>query len=166
MSLILVTFTYVVFNASIPPPQVKTLCQELLVQVCDLLRLKDCHLFGLSVIQSKTLHLTAYLAETRHSSSSCVAPSVLLFFFFCYFSKLLTHQMNRTAFVMPGTGIGPNCNISHLHAMAVSQLAGPPCPDWLPLCSKAEVVFTVTLWRGPHVWHESPCLCYGGADSG
>lgn len=33
--------------------QVKTLCQELLVQVCDLLRLKDCHLFGLSVIQSK-----------------------------------------------------------------------------------------------------------------
>lgn len=31
----------------------KTLCQELLVQVCDLLRLKDCHLFGLSVIQSK-----------------------------------------------------------------------------------------------------------------
>uniref|UniRef100_A0A1A7W8P4 FERM domain-containing protein 6 n=2 Tax=Iconisemion striatum TaxID=60296 RepID=A0A1A7W8P4_9TELE len=29
---------------------VKTLCQELLVQVCDLLRLKDCHLFGLSVI--------------------------------------------------------------------------------------------------------------------
>uniref|UniRef100_A0A668A631 FERM domain containing 6 n=1 Tax=Myripristis murdjan TaxID=586833 RepID=A0A668A631_9TELE len=33
---------------------VKTLCQELLVQVCDLLRLKDCHLFGLSVIQSKT----------------------------------------------------------------------------------------------------------------
>lgn len=33
--------------------QVRTLCQELLVQVCDLLRLKDCHLFGLSVIQSK-----------------------------------------------------------------------------------------------------------------
>lgn len=33
--------------------QVKTVCQELLVQVCDLLRLKDCHLFGLSVIQSK-----------------------------------------------------------------------------------------------------------------
>ncbi|XP_076155288.1 FERM domain-containing protein 6 isoform X1 [Alosa pseudoharengus] len=32
--------------------QVKTLCQELLVQVCDLLRLKDCHLFGLSVIQN------------------------------------------------------------------------------------------------------------------
>ncbi|KAG7510817.1 FERM domain-containing 6 isoform X1 [Solea senegalensis] len=31
--------------------EVKTLCQELLVQVCDLLRLKDCHLFGLSVIQ-------------------------------------------------------------------------------------------------------------------
>uniref|UniRef100_A0A671WFF1 FERM domain containing 6 n=1 Tax=Sparus aurata TaxID=8175 RepID=A0A671WFF1_SPAAU len=27
---------------------VKTLCQELLAQVCDLLRLKDCHLFGLS----------------------------------------------------------------------------------------------------------------------
>ena len=40
-------------------PQVKTLCQELLVQVCDLLRLKDCHLFGLSVIQSKTSHLAA-----------------------------------------------------------------------------------------------------------
>lgn len=34
--------------------QVKILCQELLVQVCDLLRLKDCHLFGLSVIQSKS----------------------------------------------------------------------------------------------------------------
>uniref|UniRef100_A0A8C5IIM9 FERM domain containing 6 n=1 Tax=Junco hyemalis TaxID=40217 RepID=A0A8C5IIM9_JUNHY len=31
---------------------VKILCQELLVQVCDLLRLKDCHLFGLSVIQN------------------------------------------------------------------------------------------------------------------
>uniref|UniRef100_A0A8C9Z6Q7 FERM domain-containing protein 6 n=1 Tax=Sander lucioperca TaxID=283035 RepID=A0A8C9Z6Q7_SANLU len=31
---------------------VKTLCQELLIQVCDLLRLKDCHLFGLSVIQN------------------------------------------------------------------------------------------------------------------
>ncbi|XP_028832815.1 FERM domain-containing protein 6-like [Denticeps clupeoides] len=31
---------------------VKTLCQELLVQVCDLLRLKDRHLFGLSVIQN------------------------------------------------------------------------------------------------------------------
>ncbi|XP_053477586.1 FERM domain-containing protein 6 [Ictalurus furcatus] len=31
---------------------VKTLCQELLEQVCDLLRLKDCHLFGLSVVQN------------------------------------------------------------------------------------------------------------------
>ncbi|CAL8302340.1 unnamed protein product [Boreogadus saida] len=31
---------------------VKTLSQELLVQVCDLLRLKDCHLFGLSVVQN------------------------------------------------------------------------------------------------------------------
>ncbi|XP_052468633.1 FERM domain-containing protein 6 isoform X1 [Carassius gibelio] len=31
---------------------VKAVCQELLVQVCDLLRLKDCHLFGLSVIQN------------------------------------------------------------------------------------------------------------------
>ncbi|XP_075048939.1 FERM domain-containing protein 6 [Mixophyes fleayi] len=31
---------------------VKALCQELLVQVCDLLRLKDCHLFGLSVIHN------------------------------------------------------------------------------------------------------------------
>ncbi|KFO29719.1 FERM domain-containing protein 6 [Fukomys damarensis] len=31
---------------------VKILCQQLLVQVCDLLRLKDCHLFGLSVIQN------------------------------------------------------------------------------------------------------------------
>ncbi|XP_053553597.1 FERM domain-containing protein 6 [Bombina bombina] len=31
---------------------VKALCQELLAQVCDLLRLKDCHLFGLSVIQN------------------------------------------------------------------------------------------------------------------
>lgn len=40
-------------TVSLCPAQVKTLCQELLVQVCDLLRLKDCHLFGLSVIQSK-----------------------------------------------------------------------------------------------------------------
>ncbi|KAM4691059.1 FERM domain-containing protein 6 isoform 2-T2 [Rhinophrynus dorsalis] len=31
---------------------VKAQCQELLEQVCDLLRLKDCHLFGLSVIQN------------------------------------------------------------------------------------------------------------------
>ncbi|OCT68373.1 FERM domain-containing protein 6 [Xenopus laevis] len=31
---------------------VKALCQELLEQVCDLLHLKDCHLFGLSVIQN------------------------------------------------------------------------------------------------------------------
>uniref|UniRef100_UPI00398F3E72 FERM domain-containing protein 6 isoform X3 n=1 Tax=Pristiophorus japonicus TaxID=55135 RepID=UPI00398F3E72 len=31
---------------------VKALCQELFIQVCDLLRLKDCHLFGLSVIQN------------------------------------------------------------------------------------------------------------------
>ncbi|ETE72837.1 FERM domain-containing protein 6, partial [Ophiophagus hannah] len=31
---------------------VKILCHELLVQVCDLLRLKDGHLFGLSVIQN------------------------------------------------------------------------------------------------------------------
>ncbi|KAH1171974.1 FERM domain-containing protein 6 [Mauremys mutica] len=31
---------------------VKILCRELLVQVCDLLRLRDCHLFGLSVIQN------------------------------------------------------------------------------------------------------------------
>uniref|UniRef100_A0A4W3IG58 FERM domain containing 6 n=1 Tax=Callorhinchus milii TaxID=7868 RepID=A0A4W3IG58_CALMI len=31
---------------------VKTLCQELFIQVCDLVRLKDCHLFGLSVIQN------------------------------------------------------------------------------------------------------------------
>ncbi|XP_044128295.1 FERM domain-containing protein 6 [Bufo gargarizans] len=31
---------------------VKALCQELLDQVCDLIRLKDCHLFGLSVIQN------------------------------------------------------------------------------------------------------------------
>ncbi|XP_040188610.1 FERM domain-containing protein 6 [Rana temporaria] len=31
---------------------VKALCQELLDQICDLLRLKDCHLFGLSVIQN------------------------------------------------------------------------------------------------------------------
>ncbi|XP_027697499.1 FERM domain-containing protein 6 [Vombatus ursinus] len=31
---------------------VKVLCHQLLVQVCDLLRLKDCHLFGLSVIQN------------------------------------------------------------------------------------------------------------------
>lgn len=40
-------------NTSVLFSQVKTVCQELLVQVCDLLRLKDCHLFGLSVIQSK-----------------------------------------------------------------------------------------------------------------
>ncbi|MGH0188287.1 UNVERIFIED_CONTAM: hypothetical protein FKN15_028811 [Acipenser sinensis] len=33
-------------------PNVKTLCQDLLIQVCDLIRLKDCHLFGLSVIQN------------------------------------------------------------------------------------------------------------------
>ncbi|KAG2457463.1 FRMD6 protein, partial [Polypterus senegalus] len=32
--------------------RVKVLCQELLIKVCDLLRLKDCHLFGLSVIQN------------------------------------------------------------------------------------------------------------------
>ncbi|XP_061468516.1 FERM domain-containing protein 6 [Rhineura floridana] len=32
--------------------KVKILCHELLVQVCDLLRLKDCHLFGLSVIHN------------------------------------------------------------------------------------------------------------------
>ncbi|XP_052041669.1 FERM domain-containing protein 6 isoform X3 [Apodemus sylvaticus] len=31
---------------------VKILCHQLLVQVCDLLRLKDSHLFGLSVIQN------------------------------------------------------------------------------------------------------------------
>ncbi|XP_069601489.1 FERM domain-containing protein 6-like [Ranitomeya imitator] len=31
---------------------VKALCQELLDQICDLLWLKDCHLFGLSVIQN------------------------------------------------------------------------------------------------------------------
>ncbi|XP_012824780.1 FERM domain-containing protein 6 isoform X2 [Xenopus tropicalis] len=31
---------------------VKALCQELLEQVCDLLHLRDCHLFGLSVIQN------------------------------------------------------------------------------------------------------------------
>lgn len=46
--------------------QVKTLCQELLVQVCDLLRLKDCHLFGLSVIQSKNSF------SLSHSSYSVV----------------------------------------------------------------------------------------------
>lgn len=40
-------------NTSVLFSQVKTICQELLVQVCDLLKLKDCHLFGLSVIQSK-----------------------------------------------------------------------------------------------------------------
>ena len=40
-------------NPLVPLSQVKTLSQELLVQVCDLLRLKDCHLFGLSVVQSK-----------------------------------------------------------------------------------------------------------------
>ncbi|XP_078262827.1 FERM domain-containing protein 6 [Rhinoraja longicauda] len=31
---------------------VRAVCQELFIQVCDLLRLKDCHLFGLSVIQN------------------------------------------------------------------------------------------------------------------
>ncbi|XP_075782302.1 FERM domain-containing protein 6 [Pelodiscus sinensis] len=31
---------------------VKIVCRELLVQVCDILRLRDCHLFGLSVIQN------------------------------------------------------------------------------------------------------------------
>ncbi|XP_041314444.1 FERM domain-containing protein 6 [Pyrgilauda ruficollis] len=41
---------------------VKILCQELLVQVCDLLRLKDCHLFGLSVIQNNE-HVYMDLAQ-------------------------------------------------------------------------------------------------------
>ncbi|XP_043930258.1 FERM domain-containing protein 6 isoform X2 [Protopterus annectens] len=31
---------------------VKALCQELFVRICDLIRLKDCHLFGLSVMQN------------------------------------------------------------------------------------------------------------------
>uniref|UniRef100_A0A8B9D2B0 FERM domain containing 6 n=1 Tax=Anser cygnoides TaxID=8845 RepID=A0A8B9D2B0_ANSCY len=43
-------------------PQVKILCHELLVQVCDLLRLKDCHLFGLSVIQNNE-HVYMDLAQ-------------------------------------------------------------------------------------------------------
>ncbi|XP_042655200.1 FERM domain-containing protein 6 isoform X2 [Tyto alba] len=38
------------------------LCHELLVQVCDLLRLKDCHLFGLSVIQNNE-HVYMDLAQ-------------------------------------------------------------------------------------------------------
>jgi hypothetical protein len=42
-------------------PQVKILCHQLLVQVCDLLRLKDSHLFGLSVIQSKFQSTLWYL---------------------------------------------------------------------------------------------------------
>lgn len=56
--------------------QVKTLCQELLVQVCDLLRLKDCHLFGLSVIQSKigtfssTSPTSTFTSTTSTSTSS------------------------------------------------------------------------------------------------
>ncbi|XP_027760981.1 FERM domain-containing protein 6 [Empidonax traillii] len=41
---------------------VKILCHELLVQVCDLLRLKDCHLFGLSVIQNNE-HVYMDLAQ-------------------------------------------------------------------------------------------------------
>ncbi|XP_009079732.1 PREDICTED: FERM domain-containing protein 6 [Acanthisitta chloris] len=41
---------------------VKILCNELLVQVCDLLRLKDCHLFGLSVIQNNE-HVYMDLAQ-------------------------------------------------------------------------------------------------------
>ncbi|KAI1237453.1 hypothetical protein IHE44_0013526 [Lamprotornis superbus] len=41
---------------------VKILCQELLEQVCDLLRLKDCHLFGLSVIQNNE-HVYMDLAQ-------------------------------------------------------------------------------------------------------
>uniref|UniRef100_A0A3Q2GD92 FERM domain containing 6 n=1 Tax=Cyprinodon variegatus TaxID=28743 RepID=A0A3Q2GD92_CYPVA len=47
---------------------VKTLCQELLVQVCDLLRLKDCHLFGLSVIQNNE-HI--YMALDQKLSKYC-----------------------------------------------------------------------------------------------
>lgn len=46
--------------------QVKILCHELLVQVCDLLRLKDCHLFGLSVIQSKSGAFTPWV---RHDAA-------------------------------------------------------------------------------------------------
>ncbi|NXD11702.1 FRMD6 protein, partial [Nothocercus nigrocapillus] len=41
---------------------VKILCHELLVQVCDLLRLRDCHLFGLSVIQNNE-HVYMDLAQ-------------------------------------------------------------------------------------------------------
>ena len=71
-------------DSSLPfsPPQVKTLCQELLVQVCDLLRLKDCHLFGLSVIQSKTFfYLQGFILGQNKQmlpSSVCAAPSVVL----------------------------------------------------------------------------------------
>ncbi|XP_010149916.1 PREDICTED: FERM domain-containing protein 6 [Eurypyga helias] len=41
---------------------VKILCRKLLVQVCDLLRLKDCHLFGLSVVQNNE-HVYMDLAQ-------------------------------------------------------------------------------------------------------
>ncbi|XP_064177185.1 FERM domain-containing protein 6 [Anguilla rostrata] len=47
---------------------VKTLCQELLAQVCDLLRLKDCHLFGLSVIQNNE-HI--YMELSQKLSKYC-----------------------------------------------------------------------------------------------
>lgn len=61
--------------------QVKTLCQELLVQVCDLLRLKDCHLFGLSVIQSKiTVTFQGLLGGGGQilPTSVCVVPHAVL----------------------------------------------------------------------------------------
>ncbi|XP_023480990.2 FERM domain-containing protein 6 isoform X1 [Equus caballus] len=44
---------------------VKILCHQLLVQVCDLLRLKDCHLFGLSVIQNNE-HVYMELSQKLH----------------------------------------------------------------------------------------------------
>uniref|UniRef100_A0A8C5MQ58 FERM domain containing 6 n=1 Tax=Leptobrachium leishanense TaxID=445787 RepID=A0A8C5MQ58_9ANUR len=62
---------------------VKALCQELLAQVCDLLRLKDCHLFGLSVIQNNehvymelSQKVYKYCPKEWKKEASKVRPSV------------------------------------------------------------------------------------------
>lgn len=74
------------------PLQVKTLCQELLVQVCDLLRLKDCHLFGLSVIQSKMLRFSS----SPSPPSACFTSAkhnLLLQFYTAIFQSILTSSI-------------------------------------------------------------------------
>ncbi|MEJ1269385.1 FERM domain containing 6 [Cricetulus griseus] len=57
---------------------VKILCHQLLVQVCDLLRLKDCHLFGLSVIQSK--------------SQSVLCDRVARYYYYWHLKKQVLHS--------------------------------------------------------------------------